>query len=140
MRELARQLHFQSKVGAFLVESDNGRDAINVALHKMSAQTPIRGQGALQIYPIVAPQFFQVRAIDCFLEKIEGETIAAPRSQCEAAAIHGYAVTASRLFRDTRRGNLQLAKAFGIARAHRNNLTDFFDQAGEHWSLPFRHD
>ena len=66
-----------------------------MTLHKMSAQAALGQQSALQIHRIVPPQFFEVRASDCFLEKIEGETIAASRSQCEATAIHGNAVAAA---------------------------------------------
>src|SRR4029077_5626232 len=79
---------------------------------------------------IVSAQFLQVGASDCFLEKIEGETIAAPRSQREAAAIHGDAVAAPCLFRSPRRGNLQLSAATALA--HLNDPADFFDQAGKH--------
>src|SRR5437667_12311168 len=103
-----------------------------MALHEMSAEPSLGRQSALQIHRIVSAQFLQVGASDCFLEKIEGETIAAPRSQREAAAIHGYAVAAPCLFRDTWRSNLQLANAFGAARARGNNLTDLFNQTGEH--------
>src|SRR3989442_7979969 len=128
--KLGRQLDFQSRVCAFLVEGNNAGHAIDVTLHEMSAEPSLDRQSALQIHRIVSAQFLQVGASDCFFEKIEGETIAAPRSQREAAAIHGDAVAAPCLFRSPRRGNLQLSAA--IARAHLNDLADFFDQAGEH--------
>jgi hypothetical protein len=41
MRELARQFDFQPEVCAFRVEGDNGRDAINVALNKMSTNAAV---------------------------------------------------------------------------------------------------
>src|SRR5689334_1400823 len=101
-----------------------------MALHEMSAQPSLGWESALQIHRIVSTQFSQICASDCFLEKIEGETIAPSRSQGEATAIHGNAVAAPYPFRDTRRSNLQLTAA--IARAHRDDLADFFDQTGEH--------
>ena len=114
-----------------------------MALHEMSAEPSVGRQSALQIHRIVSAQFLQVGASDCFFEKIEGETIASPRSQREAAAIHGDAVAAPCLFRSPRRGNLQHRTSSrardprselsaAIARAHLNDPADFFDQAGEH--------
>ena len=36
-----RQFDFESKVRAFRIEGDNGRDAINVALNEMSADAAV---------------------------------------------------------------------------------------------------
>src|SRR6266568_1782138 len=88
LRKPGRQLEFQSKIRAFLLEGHNARDAVDMALHEMSAESSRGRESALQIYAIASAQFFEGRASDCFLEKIEGETIAASRSQREAAAIH----------------------------------------------------
>jgi hypothetical protein len=101
-----------------------------MALHEMSAQPSSGWESALQVHWVVRLQFFQIRASGRFLEKIEGETIASSRSQCDATAIHGNAVAAPRFFRDGRRGNLQHCAA--LARAHNNDLADFLDQASEH--------
>src|SRR5262245_45479080 len=47
MRELSRQFDFELEICASLLEGDNGRDAINVALNEMSAQAGVSAQSAL---------------------------------------------------------------------------------------------
>src|SRR5215469_198958 len=58
LRKLSQQLDFQAKIRAFLLERNNARHAIDVALHKVSTQASFGGQGTLQIHCIVAPQIF----------------------------------------------------------------------------------
>src|SRR5262249_16152494 len=99
-------------------------------LHEMSAQVSLGRQSALQIHTITWTQFFEVRASDCLFEKIEGKTIAAPRSRCEAATIHGNAIAGPRSFPDSRRCNLQLRLLFACC--SRIILADLCNQAGEH--------
>src|SRR5882762_501625 len=96
----------------------------------MPTEPLLRAKSALYIYRIILPQFFKIRASECFLEKIEREPVLATQRQCEAAAIHSYAVAAPCLFRDPRRGNLQLSAA--INRVHGQNCADFFDETREH--------
>ena len=72
MSEVFRQFNFESEVCAFRGEDDNGRDAIDVALHEMSADAAVSAQRALQIYATILSQLVEVSASDCLLEKIEG--------------------------------------------------------------------
>jgi hypothetical protein len=132
------QLDFQSKIRAFLLHRNNARRAINMTLHEMSAEPSSGWESALQVHGVVRLQFFQIRAVDCFLEKIEGETIAASQSQCETTAIHSDAVAGPRVFSDGWRGNLQLRAAIGFM--HLKDVADFLDQAGEHDDPLFKSD
>src|SRR5215471_12525548 len=106
LRELARQFDFHSEVRAFLVECNDGRDAINVALNEMSAEATVSAQSPLQVYGAVAPQFFEIRASDCVFKQIKGQPIAAPRTQRQAATIHGNALPRSDAFGSLRRSDL----------------------------------
>src|SRR5947209_15330663 len=78
--ELSWKRYFQSKIHILLVEGEDRRRAIDVALHEMSAEAAIGAQRALQIYLIVPEQFFQIRASDRFFEKIERQIVAPARS------------------------------------------------------------
>src|SRR5439155_23379495 len=98
----------------------------------MSAKAPLCRERALEIYLSVAAKHSEIRASNCFLEKIEDKQIIVLRAQCEATAIHDDAVAAPYFFCDTRRSNLQLGPA--IAGANRYKAADFFNQAGEHGS------
>ena len=64
--ELSWKRYFQSKIHILLVEGEDRRRVIDVALHEMSAEAAIGAQRALQIYLIVPAQFFQIRASDRF--------------------------------------------------------------------------
>src|SRR5262249_46663914 len=78
--ELSRKRYFQAKIRILLVEAEDRRRAIDVALQKRPAEPVSGAHSALQIYLIVAAQFVQIRASDRFFEKIEGEIIAPARS------------------------------------------------------------
>jgi len=106
LRELARQFDFHSEVCAFRVECNNGRDAINVALNEMSAEATVSAQSPLQVYGAVALHFFEIRASDCLFKQIEGQPIAAARTQRQAATIHGNALPRSDAFGSFRRSDL----------------------------------
>src|SRR5260370_35991605 len=66
-----RQLDFQSEIRAFLLEANNARHAVDMALYEMSAQPSLDRESALQIHAIASAKIFEVRASDCFLEMIE---------------------------------------------------------------------
>src|SRR4030095_5676256 len=106
MSELGRQLNFQTMVPCALFKSQNWRSAVDVTLYKMSAKTSVCGEGALEIYRHVGPQYFQIGTINCFLKEIESEPITALRRYCQTTPIHGHAVPGTYFFCDTRRGNL----------------------------------
>jgi hypothetical protein len=43
-------------VASYLLEADDARRAINMALHEMSAEPAVRAKSALKIYATAAPQ------------------------------------------------------------------------------------
>ena len=124
------QFDLQSEICAFRIEGNDVRDAINVALYEMSSEATVSAQRALEIYRAVAPQLFEIRASDCFLKQLEGQPIAAARTQRQAATIHGDALPGADVLGGFRRGDLQLHPR--IAWVHGYNCANFFDQTREH--------
>src|ERR1043166_1338907 len=130
MRELRRQLHFDTEISALISHADNWRDAINVALNEMAADSIARSKCPFQIYPAVASGIFQICSVQRFLQQIKRELLAAMGAQCEAAAVRGDAVSGPHFFCDPGGGDLQLGSL--VRCPDPKNCADLLDKTGEH--------
>jgi hypothetical protein len=117
-------------VRAVFFECQNARRAINVALHKMAAETSARCECPLEIDGASRAQCFQVCAIESLFEEIEGELFVVMDGDSKAATIHRDAVADLESIRDKWRDDQKLGAA--INRVEPEDTADFFDQAGKH--------
>jgi hypothetical protein len=98
----------------------------------MTAEAAIRRQRPLEIHAAVAVQSFEIRSVQRFFEKIEGELIVVRRSHGKTAAIDRDAIADPDLLRDARRDDLKF-RALRL-RLERHDASHFFNQAGKHKS------
>ena len=77
MRKFGGKLNFKPVVPVRLVECDNSCGAVDMSLHKVSAQASICRNGPLQIYGSFPAQVFQVCTVKGFFEKIERDLFGA---------------------------------------------------------------
>jgi hypothetical protein len=101
-----------------------------VALDEVAAERRAGDERVFEIHQTVATQLLQIRAVECFLEQIEGELFLAPRAHGQTTAIHGHALTHSGLGGELGRGYLQLRAA--ISHPDPQHATNFLNQTGEH--------
>jgi hypothetical protein len=66
-------------IGAVLFKREHAHGAIDVTLHEMAAESPIRSQCALEVHRGVTAERPEVRAIQCFLQQIERQLLVATR-------------------------------------------------------------
>src|SRR5207302_8975568 len=102
----------------------------DMPLNKMAAQRRARDERAFQVYRTFAPQLFQIRSVQRFLEQIESELLGAMGADCQTATVDRDAVTDCDGGREFRRRQLQLRAAIG--HSDPQHAADFFDESSEH--------
>src|SRR5712671_6898802 len=130
MCEVGRQIHLEPIIFAGPLKRDNFGAAIDVTLNKVSAHRCAGGKRALEIYWTVAPQLFQVGAVESFFEQIECDLFVAVCANGQTTTIHCYAIADRSLRGESWRSQLQLSAA--IAHANPKHAAYLFDQSGEH--------
>ena len=66
MREVRRQIDFETIILARPLERNHFRSAIDMSLNKVAAQRRARDERALQVYRTVATQLFQICSVERF--------------------------------------------------------------------------
>ncbi len=96
-----------------------------MALHEMSSQACIAGEGALEVNGAVALERAEIGPRHCFLQKIEGDLFVVMRCHGQAAAVYGNAIADVDSAGNARSGQLQLCSAIG--RTNQKDAPNFFD-------------
>ncbi len=130
MAEVARQLDLKPVILTDRFESKNARGAIDVALDKMAAQSPVRREGSLEVDRTSTAQMAQICAVERFLQQIEGQMLAAMSGYGKAATVDSNAIAAANVWRDARGVDLELRAS--LRGAYPKNKTDILNESGKH--------
>ena len=112
-RKLIRQFDLDPVICTLFFQSQNGGGAIHVALHEMPPKASAGGEGTFQIDATVAAQGLQVCAAESFVEKIEGQLVAAPGRNSQAATVYRDAFAQFDFLGNPRRDDLKLRAPVG---------------------------